>query len=407
MELTLSIKYGKYCLEIDEKFQGIKSHQFTNDEDKILDKLSIDFGDARLVRTELGYRKMYFDNHKITLKNYLLHKHDPLYADLAKLVDNNTKYVSSLKHINRKKLATMATIGSIALTSLLGIGYAVKYHSHKPNVEISNEILTDDRDIGLITPTITPTVTPTVTPTPTIAPTPTPAPTLFPVGDNFEEITSDFYELDAWDYIQKYSEEFGLDKYLFLAMGQKESTLHHRLTLPGAKRYNGSAVGIYQIEHPENEYDVQAFNYSTGAYEKEHVCMATACDLEKNIKIGAMLLQNKLYKYNNNIYIAVQAYNYGDTGIRGVLEAYAKEKSVSLDDVINNYQDIGWLKYVEDLHYHPRNYGITWDDTTYGDPNYIAKVLSFHNGNESTNKNANGDDVSVDLSTMQLQGFTR
>ena len=67
---------------------------------------------------------MYFKDHQIVMKGYLLHKHDPLYDDLSSLVDDNTVYVSSLKTINRKKLATMVAIGGITLTSLFSLSYS-------------------------------------------------------------------------------------------------------------------------------------------------------------------------------------------------------------------------------------------------------------------------------------------
>ena len=75
--------------------------------------------------------------------------------------------------------------------------------------------------------------------------------------------------------------------------------------------------------------------------------------------------------------MALQGYNYG-TGMMDIaIESYAAELGVTTEQVMENYNDLGWMKYVEDIYYSPQKYVPGWQQATYGDHHYASHVLSY------------------------------
>ena len=199
-----------------------------------------------------------------------------------------------------------------------------------------------------------------------------------------------------------YGKQFGVDPYLILATCYAETSLEHEKTLQGGPRYNGHAVGIGQHENPSGKESVTAFNYETGQFETEIISLENACDLEMNIKMTVMLFQNRLQKYNNNIYATIQSYNYGTGAMDLILAKYAQDNHCLVEDVLTNYADTGWLAYVKDFHDNPKNYLSKWQYSTYGNENYIKDVLGYYLGTESINKLEDGTQISIDLTTLDV-----
>ena len=54
------------------------------------------------------------------------------------------------------------------------------------------------------------------------------------------------------------------------------------------------------------------------------------------------------------------------------------------------------MKYVSDFHNNPQDY-IEWKYKTYGDENYIKKVLGYYIGTETINYDAEGNIITTDL----------
>ena len=203
-------------------------------------------------------------------------------------------------------------------------------------------------------------------------------------------------------------EDYGIDPYLFSALLMQESSLQHYDTLPGGKLYNGYGVGACQLENP-NGQKVTGFNHATGKKVTIENTMENACNFESNVEMGIMIFQNTLEKYKGNIYFALQSYNYGKGAVDAIICIYADEIGKSYDEVVNNTNDFGWMKYVQMLHRTPRSFAnlintnkypelqITadylkkWSYDTYGDENYICNVLSYYIGIYS--KNQLGDNM--------------
>lgn len=203
-----------------------------------------------------------------------------------------------------------------------------------------------------------------------------------------------FINSSGGQYAQKYGEQFGVDPYLLTCICMQESSLTSTAT-------NGYAYGYYQVElgSPEAVRKITATNVLTGQEETLTVTMANATDPAVNTKFGAMMLQNCLKKFNNNIYLALQSYTFGEGAVSLAVSKYADRKGITREEVMNNYSDLGYLEdfqqihddphgYVTDedlvkyqgIHTNAMNYLRKWPYKTYGDPKYIEHVLAYYIG---------------------------
>ena len=199
------------------------------------------------------------------------------------------------------------------------------------------------------------------------------------------------------NYFLEVAHDFGIDPYIFLSLMIKESSLDHEATIPGGKNYNGFGVGICQLETPSGQ-QINAFNYSSGKEETIYETMENALDKKTNIKIGVMRYQNVLEKYCGNENLALQSYNYGQGLMDLIITAYANEIGSTYEQVVLNFEDTGWLKYVKIAHEDPVKFVNSLDQTqyssfkdvmtflqnwpygTYGDDNYLAGVKGYYVG---------------------------
>lgn len=206
-----------------------------------------------------------------------------------------------------------------------------------------------------------------------------------------------FINSDDGNYFLEVAKDFGIDPYIFLSLMIKESSLDHESTIPGGKNYNGFGVGICQLETPSGQ-QINAFNYSTNTTETIYETMENAIDKRTNIKMGIMRYQNVLEKYQGNENLALQSYNYGQGLIDLIVAIYANEIGSSYDQVVSNFEDTGWMKYVKLAHADPVgfvnsldqsqyskfkntiSYLQNWPYGTYGDDNYLAGVKSYYVG---------------------------
>ena len=197
-----------------------------------------------------------------------------------------------------------------------------------------------------------------------------------------------------------------------------ESSLNHNDTIPGGIYYNGSGVGICQLETP-NGQEITAFNYNTGQSETIYETMSNALDRKTNIKMGVMHYQNVLERYHGNEKLALQSYNFGYGLVDLIIEIYANEKGVSFDNVVDNYQDVGWLKYVKQVsndpvsfanaldinkysnHIATINYLKSWQHNTYGNGNYLQDIYSYYLGIYSSNI-VSGNIVQTNLTNNEV-----
>lgn len=431
MDYILSWKYGTFHLE---KIGRDKTRRSTNDMDKIINALNTMRYNALSARYDGKNIKLYFGNKNyIILKDYKKYQDSELFEDVMQCVDENTRIINNVRLVNANKLKQLVLTGALVL-SVASAGFTITNHISPQQIEA--EAMDDIDNLEDIIPTkpITPppTVPPIIEPTmdPTIEPT-NPIVEFESEYKTFEERLNDSYlmkadnvsfagvplatryssyfinrvsnfvETEGWEYYQKYGEAFGVDPYLGLAIGYTEAGLSHKSTIPGGSNYNGSGVGIGQLENPNGKDKVTAFNHLTQEYETVVINMENACDLECNIKITMMLLQNKLNKYNNNIYAVIQSYNYGNGAMSKILSLYAEEKGCEVEEILANSTDLGWMKYVKDLHENPQKYYPGWKYKTYGNGNYIKDVLGYYIGTESVNTTKDGSKISIDLVTME------
>ena len=161
------------------------------------------------------------------------------------------------------------------------------------------------------------------------------------------------------DIFEKYAKRYGLDTDLLMAMASQESSGKHYENLP-----SGSAYGIMQIENVNLNSTIKAYNFEEGKVDKFHITKDNVKDLDTNIRIGAMMLRERLDTYNNNIPLAIQSYNYGSGNLSKALKMCVNTEGVSKNSIINNplYQD--WMKYRAKA---VRN----------GDSKYIEHVFSY------------------------------
>ncbi|MCI9233007.1 MAG: transglycosylase SLT domain-containing protein [Bacilli bacterium] len=220
---------------------------------------------------------------------------------------------------------------------------------------------------------------------------------------------------------------YGIDPYILLAKGLTESNLEHEACLPNGSRYNGYGVGAFQLESPDGRI-VKAWNYETQSEESLSITMENAIDFKNNTKAAAMYFQNRINLYNGNIYLALQSYNYGQGMMRIIIHDYAKQMGITEEEVKNNFNDLGWLKIVQDVHLNPNNYyyrvmldldetdleiiqeaqkKYVWKHSTYGNPHYIADVLSYYVGLESQNQNLSGTTSVINFSNNEVKEISR
>lgn len=421
MKFILDYKNGEYSLTKIDSEESVTVNQ--EKIESFVKSVKISPISAYFYKNEV---KLFFGDDKyIILKNYKKNKDCKLYCDIESLINDNTR-VNVVNNINISKIKGIVFTG-VALATMTFAGMAFTSNDKKVEKPISFE-QTSEEEISIITsiPESVPIITPKPSPTP--LPTTTPEPVITPAkqfenrytesmllkytNSNFVGIPlatkfDDYYcntilkysNSEIWNYMYKYGNEFGVDPYLVLAICYTESNLLHYKTIPGGSSYNGYGVGIAQHESPDGTNKVTAFNFITGEYETEIISMENACNLEKNIKIATMILSGKFKQYNNNIYAVIQSYNYGDGAMKIILGKYAKETNRTIDEVLSDFSDTGWLKYVSDFHINANKY-INWPYEKYGNPNYISDVLGYYLGTCVLITLPDGNNIVIDLVTL-------
>lgn len=167
-----------------------------------------------------------------------------------------------------------------------------------------------------------------------------------------------FTRNNYWDLIEKYSKMYGLDPNLVLAIATQERGVHSSVM------DEGGATGLMQVQNDVWEnYNKTSYNFETGEYETFLITFERIQDLEQNIKIGCTIFQECLQNMNYNIPAAIQCYNMGQGSMYQILNAYSIDTGKTVDEILNDPNDVGWLDY---------RYTIP-----YGDQNYVENVLSW------------------------------
>ena len=159
---------------------------------------------------------------------------------------------------------------------------------------------------------------------------------------------------------------------------------------------SGGGIGLMQIQYNVwlgHDLLYYQLNSETGIYEAKYVKITEERlrNLETNIETGCMIFQECLRNSNYNLPIAIQMYNMGYGSMYKILESYANEKGITIDDVLKNSTDIGWTKYREG---YP------------GNPTYLEKVNMWLYDNTFTVKNIyTNEDVSIAFTNLYEQAI--
>ena len=416
MEITISFVNNRFKMETVTKKTRKRTSNIAKIEDTILNLpvnplvIKVDKSDARII---------YKDGNKLILKDYQKHLDKQLYETIFKGIDDNTPIVKNVRRLNKTKLAALA-LTSIVFVSTVIPKFQVKMEVEEPSIayevpiekseiiksELEKDNFIDESNYDLMTrleqskDLLTGKISNNL---------------VLPISNRLSDFTINkiinFINSEDGKYCFEVCNDFGVDPYSYVCLLMGESSLNHNDTIPGGKNYNGFAVGISQLETP-NGKEVTAFNYTTNQEETMYETMENALDIRSNMKLGIMDYQNVLNRYHGNERLAFQSYNYGYGLVDLIVAIYADEIGVSYDDVVNNLEDVGWLKYVKEVHNDPigfaskyenyEQYGATirylknWQYGTYGNGDYISDLYSYYIGIYSKNI-VNGEVVETNL----------
>lgn len=211
-----------------------------------------------------------------------------------------------------------------------------------------------------------------------------------------EDLTNSSKYLNAkekyYSLIEKYSNEYGLDPMVMLAIATQERGVHSNEV-----EYDGG-LGLFQVQ-VEGKWnwdnaDITAFNYSTNSKEKITITKEKASVLENNIKYGCMLFQNTLKEQNYNIPRAIQSYNYGSSYMDDVINECVKDTGYSRSE-LSDPTNLIWTNYRNVI----KN----------GDNKYLENVLRYlPNDTEINFKKPNGEIVTMTFENLSLtENITR
>ena len=142
--------------------------------------------------------------------------------------------------------------------------------------------------------------------------------------------------------INEICELYGLNPNLMLAIASQESYGYHSTDTSNA------AIGLFQMEKGVwVGHTVNYINPYTGQTETITIQTSDLQDLKKNISLAFRYFKDEcLVNANDNIFVAIQYYNYGYGNLNRVLDEYARIKGCTREDVINNQDDLGWMDYL-------------------------------------------------------------
>ena len=196
-----------------------------------------------------------------------------------------------------------------------------------------------------------------------------PKSTKFKIGTKNKKKIEKFKKTKMYKIYEKYGKRYGVDPDLLIARDMQESSLSSNTT------YNPyGATGPSQIEYTLVGTKLTAYNFETNKYDTEKITIDKMTNLDSNIRLGTMRFARCLKKTHGNVYAALQWYNYGLI-FKKAINKYAKDKGITFDDVLKNINDLGWQKYIDDIHYNPSKYIKNWHQRTYGDNKYYKRII--------------------------------
>ena len=416
MEVVIERTIDGYRQTITDKIDGKKRIRRTNNINRIENLIAKLPSNPKFIEVnKTDIKIVYPYRHTLVLKQYQKNLETRIYSTILDNIDENTPIIKKLKK-NNKKLATLALSSIIFASSLIGVGISLGNDevTSLPISEPSSYVYVDDTFLPPKVEVIEPQLVSEdnfnlevrIDQTRKLINQEISNNYNIPLASNINDYAINkiitFIESSDGQYFLQTAEDFGVDPYTFICLMMGESSLNHEDTIPGGKFYNGFGVGICQLESPHGQ-EITAYNYTTKQNETVYETMENALDKKTNIKMGIMRYQNVLERYHGNERLALQSYNFGYGLVDLIIQIYADEKGITYDEVVDNFNDTGWLKYVKLASEDPvgfannldankySNYGATieylknWQYGTYGNGNYLNNLYSYYLGIYSSN----------------------
>lgn len=204
---------------------------------------------------------------------------------------------------------------------------------------------------------------------------------VFRISASDETDLEKYYVAKAYygDAINEYATKYGIDPNLVLAIATHERGIHSETVDVGG------GIGLFQIQISGgwnwSGQTITAYNFESGNYESVTISLNSVSDVFENIRVGCMMIQNVLMKYDYNLAWAITAYNYGDNYLQKVINECCLNTGIPLDE-LKQIDNLEWLDYR----------GII----SGGDENYLENVCKYiPNGTVLSFKKINGDDIKI------------
>lgn len=142
-------------------------------------------------------------------------------------------------------------------------------------------------------------------------------------------ILKKIYKTDYSEYVYKYSEENNLDPLLTFAIIKAESNFNRNI------KSRSGAIGLMQLMESTALEEAEEVN-------EEIVVTESLYNPEINIKIGTKYYSKLIKKYNNNMLLALAAYNAGIGNVDSwIKQRIIKEDGTDIENIpfkeTNNY----------------------------------------------------------------------
>ena len=184
--------------------------------------------------------------------------------------------------------------------------------------------------------------------------------------NNLDSSTYQYVDENYSDVIDKVAKERGIDSSLLKAIVTQESS--------------GKDPNLMQIT-----YDVWAdhvfnsYNYDTGKMERivmsnsnnyksdiKVIPLSEMSNPYNNITIGSQILREELARYDYNLYLGIQAYNFGIGNMNTMFSAYTNDTGRSRNSIINDTDSIEFTNYTNAV-------------VGQGDSKYLEHVMRYVN----------------------------
>ena len=153
----------------------------------------------------------------------------------------------------------------------------------------------------------------------------------------YSKILKQFYPIKYSEYVEKYSKEYDIDPLLIYSIIKAESNFNEKAVS------SSNAKGLMQLM---DSTAIEISNNLNIMYETNNIF-----DVEKNILIGIRYYYELLQTYNNNMLLALAAYNAGIGNVndwieKGIINEDGnnienipfKETNMYVRKIINNYK---------------------------------------------------------------------